>query len=92
MDNIREEQLKRATEHSMPSIADMGKNLIETAIDSVKSVAAGDGFSLTEEEANKRLSICNQCEFYTGSRCTKCGCYMATKTYLKAASCPVGKW
>lgn len=93
MDKIREEQLKRAKEQqAMPSVLDMGKNLVETAVNTVKSAVNGEGIGLTEEEANRRLSICEQCEHYTGSRCSQCGCYMATKTYLKAATCPVGKW
>jgi hypothetical protein len=76
----------------MPSILDMGKNLIETAVNVAASVANGDQINLSEEEANKRLAICESCEFYINSRCSKCGCYMAVKTYLKAANCPVGKW
>ena len=91
MDEIRNEQLKQ-TQNSMPSLAEMGKNLMQTAVDTVKSVAAGDGATAQEEQANTRLKICESCEFYQNTRCTKCGCYMAVKTHLKAASCPVGKW
>jgi hypothetical protein len=93
MDNIREQQLKQAQEHTMPSMVDMGKDLLKTAAATVRSAVAGEGISLTAEEAEKRLAVCQACEFYVdNTRCSKCGCYMATKTYLKAANCPVGKW
>jgi hypothetical protein len=91
MDEIRNEQLKQ-TQNSMPSLAEMGKNLMQTAVDTVKSVVSGEGAVTPEEQANTRLKICEACEFYRDTRCTKCGCYMAVKTHLKAANCPVGKW
>jgi hypothetical protein len=25
-------------------------------------------------------------------RCSRCGCFLSVKTYLKAEKCPVGKW
>jgi hypothetical protein len=91
MEDIRRQQLNQINQQ-MPSITDMGKNLVQTAVDSVKSVIQGEGFSITEDQASVRLSICEGCEFYVNTRCTKCGCYMAVKTHLKAATCPVGKW
>lgn len=91
MDEIRNEQLKQ-TQQQMPSLVQMGKNIVQTVVDTAKSAIVGEGVSLTEEQANSRLKICESCEFYQQSRCTKCGCYMAVKTHLKAASCPVGKW
>lgn len=91
MDEIRNEQLNQI-QNNTPSIVEMGKNLAQVAIDSVKSVAAGEGLSITAEQAETRLKICESCEFYSNSRCTKCGCYMAVKTHLKAANCPVNKW
>ena len=40
-----------------------------------------------------RWEICRGCEFLTDSnRCTKCGCFMKSKTKLVTASSPVGKW
>jgi len=40
-----------------------------------------------------RLSICKECEFYTGlEQCAQCGCFMPVKVMLPHASCPVGKW
>jgi hypothetical protein len=45
-----------------------------------------------KELAEYRLEICKTCPFFTGSRCKKCGCFMALKTTLKKAKCPIGHW
>ncbi len=44
--------------------------------------------------ADHRLSICDQCpELIAKIRvCKKCGCFMAAKTRLADATCPLGKW
>jgi len=49
---------------------------------------------LTDEEASKRMSICESCEFLIPitKNCKKCGCFMVAKTKLPHASCPIGKW
>lgn len=40
----------------------------------------------------KRLAVCNECKFFNGSRCEKCGCFMGIKASLIATSCPLGIW
>jgi len=84
----------RQQEEKMPSVIDMAKNLATTAVETIKTVAVGNSANLTQEEAQKRKNICNTCPSFNKSqeRCTKCGCYMAIKTYLRAATCPLGKW
>jgi hypothetical protein len=49
---------------------------------------------LSEEEAEKRLNICKNCEFFftPTSQCKKCGCFMNIKTKMSHASCPINKW
>ena len=51
-------------------------------------------FILTEEEKNKRIDICNSCEFlFTPTRsCKKCGCFVDAKAALAKADCPRSKW
>ena len=46
------------------------------------------------DTAEKRLEICNGCEFFIKltSQCKKCGCIMKAKTKLPNAECPGGKW
>lgn len=52
-------------------------------------------FMATPEETQRRMSICNDCEFFLpeqNSRCSKCGCFMNFKTRLAASPCPINKW
>lgn len=48
----------------------------------------------TPEKAEIRYSICQQCPELTKltKQCKKCGCFMAAKTKLEKATCPLGKW
>jgi hypothetical protein len=79
---------------TFPSIPQMAVNLGKDVVKTVKNVAIGESFKTDDEQANKRKEVCNSCEFFNKSqeRCTKCGCFMAVKVYLKASSCPIGKW
>lgn len=47
-----------------------------------------------QEEFDRRMSICQGCEFFRPrtQQCRKCGCFMKLKTQLERASCPIGKW
>jgi hypothetical protein len=47
-----------------------------------------------ESVANSRYDICLQCPelIKLTKQCKKCGCFMALKTKVKHASCPIGKW
>ncbi|NDF29521.1 MAG: hypothetical protein EB150_04830 [Nitrososphaeria archaeon] len=48
----------------------------------------------SEDLAESRYSICLQCPelFPITKQCKKCGCFMAAKTKLESAKCPLGKW
>lgn len=72
----------------------MAKNLGQDVVRNVKSVVSGNPLASDQQEAERRKAICNSCQFFnsTQDRCTKCGCYMAVKVYLKASSCPMNKW
>ena len=57
--------------------------------DRVKNVLLFD-----QDIIDKRMDICNGCEFLfkpTGS-CKKCGCFVKAKTRVATARCPIGKW
>jgi hypothetical protein len=43
---------------------------------------------------DERYEICKSCpELFKPTRtCKKCGCFMAMKTWLKDATCPINKW
>lgn len=47
-----------------------------------------------EEVSSERYSICKECPELVKltKQCKKCGCFMAAKTKLQAATCPLGKW
>lgn len=49
---------------------------------------------IEESIAIKRLEICKSCPelISLSTQCKKCGCFMAIKTKLEAAKCPIGKW
>lgn len=48
----------------------------------------------TKDVADKRYSICQFCPelIKLSKQCKKCGCFMAIKTKLEKAECPIGKW
>jgi hypothetical protein len=48
----------------------------------------------SEELANKRYSICEECPqlIQLTKQCKECGCFMNLKTKLEQATCPLGKW
>lgn len=48
----------------------------------------------SEEEASSRYEICKTCPELIDltKQCKKCGCFMAAKTKLAGATCPIGKW
>jgi hypothetical protein len=79
---------------SFPNSVQMAKNFGTSVVRNIQSVMSGNQMNVSEPEKQKRLDICNACEFFIkeSQRCSKCGCYMAVKTYLKAEKCPVGKW
>jgi hypothetical protein len=82
------------TTPSLPSMIQMAKNVSASLARTAKQAATGQGVRVTKEEAERRLAICKTCQFFRlhDQRCSKCGCYMAVKTYLKAEKCPVGLW
>lgn len=48
----------------------------------------------SDEVATERYDICKACPelIKLTKQCKKCGCFMAAKTKLEKATCPLGKW
>jgi rRNA maturation endonuclease Nob1 len=48
----------------------------------------------TREIRDTRYNECLGCDrlFKPTRTCRECGCFMAAKTWLKDAECPIGKW
>jgi len=93
---IQENKIRKieSSNKSFPSIPKMAMNLGGDIVKTVKSVSIGEGFKVDDDQAKNRKNICEGCEFFNKAqeRCTKCGCFMAVKVYLKASNCPIGKW
>jgi uncharacterized paraquat-inducible protein A len=49
---------------------------------------------VSDDEAGERYSVCLKCPELNEltKRCNECGCFMAVKTKLKLAVCPLNKW
>jgi hypothetical protein len=51
--------------------------------------------STTEEERERRLSFCNQCEYNQiddQPKCIKCACPITFITQFEFKICPIGLW
>ena len=72
-----------------PSKRDQLRALFLTAKD-----VARDPRPAPRSEKEKRLEICNRCEWFDGQqlRCKACGCYLIAKAAIRGAKCPKGKW
>lgn len=48
----------------------------------------------SEDLATQRFDICLSCPelIKVTKQCKQCGCFMAAKTKLESAKCPLGKW
>jgi hypothetical protein len=67
----------------------------QAAIEAANAAQAKyEGMRATDEQREERYDICKQCPHYISitTSCTQCGCFMAAKTYLAGAECPIGKW
>ena len=53
-----------------------------------------ENIKVSEQEYEKRLSICKQCESLLSGMCLKCGCYVELREMKKKQKCPniPNKW
>jgi hypothetical protein len=77
-----------------PSLFQQAKNVAVAAGSVVASIVRREAVAVSQEEQDRRLAICHQCEFWDPEqkRCSKCGCFGQWKTWLASQSCPIGKW
>lgn len=81
---------EKSSEPVYPSLMQQAKNLGGSLINFAKS-----GFQKADDETyNRRLRICEGCEFLDKEhkRCLKCGCFVKAKAAMGSESCPIGKW
>lgn len=83
---------------SFPSLQEQGKNLANFTFNVVKdSISISSTYThtnpfSTKEQQTKRLSLCQECDYYYQGRCRQCGCFMKQKVKLNSAKCPIGIW
>lgn len=87
-------EVPKLPEKPLPSKLQMARSAVSTIAEVSKGLLQGKGLKVSDEVLTHRKSICASCEFFRESdqRCSKCGCYLSSKTYLKASTCPMGKW
>jgi len=80
--------------NQFPKKSQQIKNLAGTLGNVAWGAAKGNGIFVPDEVKKSRMSMCRSCPFFSKSdiRCKHCGCYLETKTSLKAAKCPINKW
>ncbi len=75
-----------------PSILKKASNLAGAGVRVIKAVTHRQRISASTEEQQRRLSICEVCEFSKNGTCQKCGCFIRFKTKLETEHCPIHKW
>lgn len=84
------------TEKNLPSLPEQLKNLAGDALESAIRVFKRGAVLVPNEIREQRLGFCLACpemvQFKERKRCSKCGCFVDTKTWVAVSSCPVGKW
>jgi len=71
-----------------PSLLQLGWNLTQ----SITAFVADGLQTVTKEQYEARLAICDTCDRRQGTRCQQCGCDLAVKAKGRAFQCPLGKW
>lgn len=79
---------------TMPPFTEIVSNLAKSITNNIDHAMDGDSVIASMEEVERRLTICNQCEFYeqASKRCFKCGCFLKIKAAWVKEKCPVDKW
>ena len=77
-----------------PSILTQLGTAAAAGVQAASSLARGESPFVQSAEQNAREAICRDCDRFDPrwNRCLECRCFLAVKTWLKAQSCPLGKW
>lgn len=68
-------------------MAEKDAAMIATYRDAIKSHDR-----VPEEEYERRLAICKECELLNMGTCGACGCYVELRALSKGGKCPHKKW
>jgi hypothetical protein len=82
------------TEPALPPLRERMKNARAAAQRVITRSLRGGKVAVSADETEKRLSICQQCEFFRTSdgTCSQCGCFIRLKAKLATEACPLEKW
>lgn len=77
-----------------PSLASQLGTAASAGLDAASAIAHGESPFVQSPEQNARETICRGCDRFDPrwNKCLECKCFLAIKTWLKAQSCPIGKW
>ena len=77
-----------------PSVIEQAGNAVSAMGRVFKAVVTQQAVAVSDEEQQRRLAICETCEFYDAikGRCTKCGCLGTFKAWIATERCPIDKW
>jgi len=77
----------------LPSLLTMAGNAVKAAAMESAALITGSP-EVSQEDIDKRLSICNECDRFIkeANRCVECGCFLQFKTRLRSQHCPLDKW
>ncbi|MCB9939633.1 MAG: hypothetical protein H6823_15430 [Planctomycetaceae bacterium] len=59
---------------------------------SLASFVADGCKTVTPQQYQARLEVCDTCDQRKGNRCMKCGCQLSLKARGRAFRCPLAKW
>jgi hypothetical protein len=78
----------QTTRRSRPNHAQRAWNLAASVRDFIS-----DGCrTVSKDEFEERLKVCDSCEFRNANSCTQCGCRLNLKARGRAFRCPVNRW
>lgn len=66
------------------------QKVYETIQRMIEDIPQGD--RTAEEERERRLTVCKQCERLLEGMCAACGCYVELRASLATQSCPYERW
>lgn len=77
-----------------PPLAVKAKNLMGAIGRTATRVVKGESYEATEEEADARMAICNECPASRNrdGECLECGCILMYKVLVASESCELGFW
>jgi len=94
LDRVPEKEVQEKRSNTLPSKAQMIKNLSSSVKNISKSLLKGEKIKLPKKQAEERMKICMTCPQYVAdeNRCSLCGCYLRVKIRIATESCPINKW